>query len=601
MRKKIKKLIALIFVASILVTSYPIISGQFVKADPISVGIGMEEFLRNFWSLGGSFGLNPKRDKPNLGFPSAKDLMKSFGESFNTWAALHDWTSGREKTWHDALQEGSQEFTRDMALSFSQFLADLKSGTYDDRLVVDVAGSSYNELMNNLVSSKSLAYKVDSVTELHSVQLDSGMVRVPTIGVDNGRNYSLQSFINSSQSRNSSFVINRGFYIEDERSTYPIINFFAIPSNTGYFYFYDSNSKTFTYYGDTLIMSNCKYNADTNQTFQYNPTTQAIRNKSLQLFPDINVIRVIQMTNACIQMYTDGSFILRDTNDMTKEVFDIVQGGLWNQIANTGTDISDWTLADEYGVTVENSDSKVLENIYSHMLTAEDLKALENGDTSVLEKLTGLTAVNSKTGETVGTMAEEVEGQTGIISRIKATCKTIASRILTLINTVKGLVKSKWTTVVDNVGSITSPIVNGLTSVKDGIVEKVQSVVDGVTNVVDAVMSVPSTISDSFAGFFVPTSADMNTINTRANNLLKNHFGVSGSDLNFNIQVRKFDTIYLDKVKTKKVVDGKTLNDGIDVIRPFVQALMWFFMVLFAVNQVLEIFDKKGVASGDSE
>ena len=44
MRKKIKKLIALIFVASILVTSYPIISGQFVKADPISVGIGMEEF-----------------------------------------------------------------------------------------------------------------------------------------------------------------------------------------------------------------------------------------------------------------------------------------------------------------------------------------------------------------------------------------------------------------------------------------------------------------------------------------------------------------------------------------------------------------------------
>ena len=87
----------------------------------------------------------------------------------------------------------------------------------------------------------------------------------------------------------------------------------------------------------------------------------------------------------------------------------------------------------------------------------------------------------------------------------------------------------------------------------------------------------------------------MDAIHTRMNTLCVEHFGVSGKELSISIPEKKFSSIYYKK---KKIVDADVLNSGIDKIRPVVQGLMWFFMLLFAINQVLEIFDKKGVADG---
>lgn len=81
MRKKIKKLIALICIASVLATSYPIISRQIVKADAIGVG----EFSRIFSSLSGALGSTPK----GSGSKFWGNMMDMYGHSFDIWAKTY--------------------------------------------------------------------------------------------------------------------------------------------------------------------------------------------------------------------------------------------------------------------------------------------------------------------------------------------------------------------------------------------------------------------------------------------------------------------------------------------------------------------------------
>ena len=657
MRKKIKKIVAIICIVCTLSTILviPDVTCYSVKAEPVSISMGL--FEQVFGSLAGSFGMKSRSDSKYYGFPSVEELWNSFKQTYEMVRATKpQMLALTVDAW---ACSNLKDFIYGAIKVFPYFMQNLKAGEFDDKLTVDTPSGSYNQILNNLVSSKSLSYKVNDVNKFHSVKLDSGMVRVPTDGISSGRNYTLDYFINLSQSYNKNYTINKGFYIEDDRSTYPLINFFAIPANTGFFYFYDANSKIFTFYGDTLIMSNTKYNPDTGKTFQYNPTTQAVRNKSLQIYQEINDIRVIQMTNACIQMYTDGSFVLRDTNDMTKDCFDTIQDSLFDQISKSGTSIDDWELADENGKTIDDPENKILEKIYKNMLTAEDIEALRNGDTSVLDKLEGMTAVNSKTGETVGDIKEDVNDAVGILGAIKLIGKRIFARQLSLINLVKNLAKGKWTSVIDNVGDLTLPLVNAIDSVKqvvsglslthwvidnvadiykpiataidtlngnianllssfgnailnaidnieipsltdviDNIKAVPTSIAQSLINVVDNIKAIPNTVATCIADLFVPTSADLTSLKTYANSIISSHFGISANELNISIEERKFSDV---KYKKNVIVKAKTLNSGINSIRPAVQGLCWFGLILFVVNQILQLFDKKGVGEGDSD
>lgn len=656
MKRKLRKIVAIICAVCTLSTIFATsdVTCYSVKAEPVSISMGL--FEQVFGSLAGSFGMKSRSDSKYYGFPSVEELWNSFKQTYEMVRATKpEMLALTVDAW---ACSNLKDFIDGAIKVFPYFMQNLKAGEFDDKLTVDTPSGSYNQILNNLVSSKSLSYKVNDVNKFHSVKLDSGMVRVPTDGISSGRNYTLDYFINLSQSYNKNYTINKGFYIEDDRSTYPLINFFAIPANTGFFYFYDANSKIFTFYGDTLIMSNTKYNPDTGKTFQYNPTTQAVRNKSLQIYQEINDIRVIQMTNACIQMYTDGSFVLRDTNDMTKDCFDTIQDSLFDQISKSGTSIDDWELADENGKTIDDPENKILEKIYKNMLTAEDIEALRNGDTSVLDKLDGMTAVNSKTGETVGDIKEDVNDGVGILGAIKLIGKRIFARQLTLINVVKNLVKGKWTSVIDNVGDLTLPIVKSIDSIGQvvsslssmkwvidnvgdicnpigaaidtmngniaGTITNVGNVVKGaidniktvdLTSVIDNVKALPRTIASSLqsafesvksavnslavsvGNLFVPTSDSMNSIKVHANTMLLNHFNVDADDLSFNVSEKKFKSV---KYKDKIIVDAGTMNAGIEFMRPFVQGLCWFFLILFALNQIIQLFDKKGVGDSDS-
>ena len=363
-------------------------------------------------------------------------------------------------------------------------------------------------------------------------------------------------------------------------------------------------------------------------------------------------------TNLYVRIYEDGSALIYDPARMSASTFDTIQNSLWDQISKSGTAIEDWAIADENGKTIDDPTSKILDKIYNNMLTADDIKALENGDTSVLEKLQGITAVNEKNGETVGDIKEDVNDAVGILGAIKLIGKRIFSRQLTLINLVKNLAKGKWTSVIDNVGDLTFPIVKSIDSIGQvvcsfssmkwvidnvgdicnpigaaidtlngniaGTITNVGNVVKGaidniktadLTSVIDNVKALPRTIASSLqsafesvksavnslavsvGNLFVPTSDSMNSIKVHANTMLLNHFNIDADDLSFNVSEKKFKSVkYQDKI----IVDAGTMNAGIEFMRPFVQGLCWFFLILFALNQIIQLFDKKGVGDSDS-
>lgn len=646
MRKKIKKLIALICIASILVTSYPIISGQTVKADAIGVG----EFSRIFSSLSGALGSTPK----GSGSKFWGNMFDMYGHSFDIWCKQYADLNDKVQNWNNLLMQDVRTFTDYMIRSFPHFLQDVKNGQCND-ILDDIDGIdgnflSYQKLRSSLTASKSLQWTVDDSNKQYSINSKSQLVNVPTeLSSLEISKYALISKIATLKKYYSDLKFERGFVCRSGTN----LNTYVVEQNTGMFYFYDSTNQTLKIYGDTLVFGKSQYDSSGNY-LRFVPYKQK---GNIYISFDSSFNNIIPACNAVIDYYTDGSFVIRDSNDMTKVVFDTIQNSLWDQISkNPATSIEDWAIADEYGKTIDDPTSQILDKIYDNMLTSDDIKALENGDTSVLEKLQGITAVNEKTGETVGDIKEDVNDAVGILGAIKLIGKRIFARQLSLINLVKNLAKGKWTSVIDNVGDITLPIVESIESLQgiaraiqaskwvidnvgditnplttaldnvgDLVMDKIKSVctaiesasyniastitscqskviyginslTDTATSTLENVKSIPKSIATAVAGVFVPTSDGMDSIHTRMNTLCVEHFGVSGKELAISIPEKKFSSIYYKK---KKIVDADVLNGGIDKIRPFVQGLMWFFMMLFAINQVLEIFDKKGVANGD--
>lgn len=660
MRKKIKKLISLICIASILATSYPIISGQTVKAD----ALGVSEFGRVFWSLGGSFGVKPNSN--NTGSKFLGNLMDMYGRSFDVWMQVDK--HRREdlqdiQSWQDLLNSNLQMFTKGMAKSFSHFMSDVQSGIYDEELGVDKS-EIFNEKVSieKALEGKKIVYDVsDTADNRYCVKLGDSTFK-PTLSNNTSFGIKPSSIINSVNNYYTNTGYNFGRYLES--SVYLYVDFIAFAQNADSFLFYNADNDTLTAYSENNHLYGYHYmnssgSISAKMYLDRDLTIHKNYYRDGKLWVDTagNPYRkgVMIYTNAYIRIYEDGSALIYDPARMSASTFDTIQDSLWDQIAKSGTAIDDWAIADENGKTIDDPESKILEKIYKNMLTADDIKALQNGDTSVLDKIDGMTAVNEKTGETVGDIKDTVETEVGILGAIKSIGKTIASRVLTIVNLVRNLHARKWTSVIDNVGDITLPIIGSieslqgiaraiqaskwvidnvgditkpLTTALDNvgslIMEKIKSVctsIDGVnyniastitscqskviyginalcdtaTSIFENVKSIPSSIASSVAGAFVPTSDDMDVIHTRMNTLCVEHFGVTGKELSISIPEKKFSSIYFKK---KKIVDADVLNSGIDKIRPIVQGLMWFFMLLFAINQVLELFDKKGV--GDS-
>lgn len=650
MRKKIKKIVAIICVVCALSTIFaiPDVTVQIVQADAIGVG----EFSRIFSSLSGALGSTPK----GSGSKFWGNMFDMYGHSFDIWCKQYADLNDKVQNWNNLLMQDVRTFTDYMIRSFPHFLQDVKEGQCNDILdnIEGIDGNflSYQKLRSSLTASKSLQWTVDDSNKQYSINSKSQLVNVPTelTNLEISK-YTLTSKIASLKKYYSDLKFERGFVC---RNGTDLITY-VVEQNTGMFYFYDSISQTLKIYGDTLVYGKSQYDSSGNY-LRFVPYKQK---GNIYISFNSSSNNIIPACNAVIDYYTDGSFIIRDSNDMTKVIFNTIQNSLWDQISkNPATSIEDWAIADEYGKTIDDPTSQILDKIYDNMLTSDDIKALENGDTSVLEKLQGISAVNEKTGETVGNIKEDVNDAVGILGALKLIGKRIFARQLTLINVVKNLVKGKWTTVIDNVGDFAMPIVNSIDSVKqvvsglslthwviDNVADFTKPLINSLDNVGDLVMdkiktvsiaidnvnanlstvisgcqtkvingiktlsdtatstlenikSIPKSIATSVAGVFVPTSDDMDAIHTRMNTLCVEHFGVTGKELSISIPEKKFSSVYYKK---KKIVDADVLNSGIDKIRPVVQGLMWFFMLLFAINQVLELFDKKGVGdSGDS-
>lgn len=649
MRKKIKKLIVLILIASILATSYPIISGQTVKADAIGVG----EFSRIFSSLSGALGSTPK----GSGSKFWGNMMDMYGHSYDIWCKQYADLNDKVQSWNNLLLQDVRTFTDYMIRSFPHFLQDVKDGQCNDILddIEDIDGNfvSYQKLRSSLTSSKSLQWSVDDSLRQYCINSKSQLVNVPTelTNLEISK-YTLTSKIASLKEYYSDLKFERGFVCRSGTD----LNTYVVEQNTGMFYFYDSTKQTLKVYGDTLVFGKSQFDSSGNY-LRFIPYKQK---GNIYISFDKSLDNIIPACNAVIDYYTDGSFIIRDSNDMTKVVFDTIQNSLFDQITkNPATSIEDWAIADEHGKTIDDPTSQILDKIYDNMLTADDLKALENGDTSVLEKLQGISAVNEKTGETVGDIKEDVNDAVGILGAIKLIGKRIFARQLSLINLVKNLAKGKWTSVIDNVGDLTLPIVksidsigqvvsslssmkwvidnvgdicnpigtaidtmNGnianvfsgignailnaidnieipsLTDVIDNIKAVPTSIVQSLTNVVDNIKAIPNTVATCIADLFVPTSDDLTSLKTYANSIIPSHFGISANELNISIEEREFSDV---KYKDNVIVEANTLNSGINSIRPVVQGLCWFGLILFVVNQILQLFDKKGVGEGDSD
>lgn len=659
-KRKLKKIVAIICAVCTLSTLFAVsdLTVQTVQADAIGVG----EFSRIFSSLSGALGSTPK----GSGSKFWGNMMDMYGHSFDIWCKQYSDLNDKVQSWNNLLLQDVRTFTDYMIRSFPHFMSDVKSGIYDEELGVNKS-DVYKEKVSieKALEGKKVVYSIsDSAENRYCVKLGDATFK-PTLA--NIANFGIKpdTLINSVNNYYANTGYNFGRYLE--ASVYLYVDFIAFAQNADSFLFYNADNDTLTAYSENNHLYGYHY---MNSSGSISAKTYLDRDLTIhknyyrdgKLWVDTagNPYRkgVMIYTNAYIRIYEDGSALIYDPVRMSASTFDTIQDSLWDQIAKSGTAIDDWAIADENGKTIDDPESKILDKIYNNMLTADDIKALENGDTSVLEKLQGITAVNEKTGETVGDIKEDVNDAVGILGAIKLIGKSIFARQLTLINLVKNLANGKWTSVIDNVGELTLPIVNSIDSIGQvvsslssmkwvidnvgdicnpigaaidamngniaGTITNVGNVVKNaidniktvdLTSVIDNVKALPRTIASSLqsafesvksavnslsvsvGNLFVPTSDSMNSIKVHANTMLLNHFNVDADDLSFNVSEKKFKSV---KYKDKIIVDSDTMNAGIEFMRPFVQGLCWFFLILFALNQIIQLFDKKGVGDSDS-
>lgn len=658
-KRKLKKIVAIICAVCTLSTLFAVsdLTVQTVQADAIGVG----EFSRIFSSLSGALGSTPK----GSGSKFWGNMMDMYGHSFDIWCKQYSDLNDKVQSWNNLLLQDVRTFTDYMIRSFPHFMSDVKSGIYDEELGVNKS-DVYKEKVSieKALEGKKVVYSIsDSAENRYCVKLGDATFK-PTLA--NIANFGIKpdTLINSVNNYYANTGYNFGRYLE--ASVYLYVDFIAFAQNADSFLFYNADNDTLTAYSENNHLYGYHY---MNSSGSISAKTYLDRDLTIhknyyrdgKLWVDTagNPYRkgVMIYTNAYIRIYEDGSALIYDPARMSASTFDTIQDSLWDQITKSGTAIDDWAIADENGKTIDDPESKILDKIYNNMLTADDIKALENGDTSVLEKLQGITAVNEKTGETVGDIKEDVNDAVGILGAIKLIGKSIFARQLTLINLVKNLANGKWTSVIDNVGELTLPIVNSIDSIGQvvsslssmkwvidnvgdicnpigaaidamngniaGTITNVGNVVKNaidniktvdLTSVIDNVKALPRTIASSLqsafesvksavnslsvsvGNLFVPTSDSMNSIKVHANTMLLNHFNVDADDLSFNVSEKKFKSV---KYKDKIIVDSDTMNAGIEFMRPFVQGLCWFFLILFALNQIIQLFDKKGVGDSD--
>ena len=660
MKRKLKKIVAIICAVCTLSTLFALsdLTVQTVQADAIGVG----EFSRIFSSLSGALGSTPK----GSGSKFWGNMMDMYGHSFDIWCKQYSDLNDKVQSWNNLLLQDVRTFTDYMIRSFPHFMSDVKSGIYDEELGVNKS-DVYKEKVSieKALEGKKVVYSIsDSAENRYCVKLGDATFK-PTLANIAYFGIKPDTLINSVNNYYANTGYNFGRYLE--ASVYLYVDFIAFAQNADSFLFYNADNDTLTAYSENNHLYGYHY---MNSSGSISAKTYLDRDLTIhknyyrdgKLWVDTagNPYRkgVMIYTNAYIRIYEDGSALIYDPARMSASTFDTIQDSLWDQIAKSGTAIDDWAIADENGKTIDDPESKILDKIYNNMLTADDIKALENGDTSVLEKLQGITAVNEKTGETVGDIKEDVNDAVGILGAIKLIGKSIFARQLTLINLVKNLANGKWTSVIDNVGELTLPIVNSIDSIGQvvsslssmkwvidnvgdicnpigaaidamngniaGTITNVGNVVKNaidniktvdLTSVIDNVKALPRTIASSLqsafesvksavnslsvsvGNLFVPTSDSMNSIKVHANTMLLNHFNVDADDLSFNVSEKKFKSV---KYKDKIIVDADTMNAGIEFMRPFVQGLCWFFLILFALNQIIQLFDKKGVGDSDS-
>lgn len=659
-KRKLKKIVAIICAVCTLSTLFALsdLTVQTVQADAIGVG----EFSRIFSSLSGALGSTPK----GSGSKFWGNMMDMYGHSFDIWCKQYSDLNDKVQSWNNLLLQDVRTFTDYMIRSFPHFMSDVKSGIYDEELGVNKS-DVYKEKVSieKALEGKKVVYSIsDSAENRYCVKLGDATFK-PTLANIAYFGIKPDTLINSVNNYYANTGYNFGRYLE--ASVYLYVDFIAFAQNADSFLFYNADNDTLTAYSENNHLYGYHY---MNSSGSISAKTYLDRDLTIhknyyrdgKLWVDTagNPYRkgVMIYTNAYIRIYEDGSALIYDPARMSASTFDTIQDSLWDQIAKSGTAIDDWAIADENGKTIDDPESKILDKIYNNMLTADDIKALENGDTSVLEKLQGITAVNEKTGETVGDIKEDVNDAVGILGAIKLIGKSIFARQLTLINLVKNLANGKWTSVIDNVGELTLPIVNSIDSIGQvvsslssmkwvidnvgdicnpigaaidamngniaGTITNVGNVVKNaidniktvdLTSVIDNVKALPRTIASSLqsafesvksavnslsvsvGNLFVPTSDSMNSIKVHANTMLLNHFNVDADDLSFNVSEKKFKSV---KYKDKIIVDAGTMNAGIEFMRPFVQGLCWFFLILFALNQIIQLFDKKGVGDSDS-
>lgn len=651
MRKKIKKIVAIICVVCALSTIFaiPDITVQTVQADAIGVG----EFSRIFSSLSGALGSTPK----GSGSKFWGNMMDMYGHSFDIWAKTYADLNDKVQSWNNLLLQDVRTFTEYMIKSFPNFMQNLKDGSLDSYVVNDTP-SEAKEKFNSFVNSINKTVKLEHQGDINKRYLYYVSKQVaPTL--DDSTRWAFDSWRDELVTLENHFSnVDAGYFFQN--SIYVGIKTVAFNKDEYGFFYYDNVKKNLVGYslsGHVYQFDHLTYNGQDQGGYNFYDLPADLQVGNLNNKAGFNHDDI--WTNMSFRVFEDGSILLYDPAYlMCKVTFDTINDSLWDKISLPDTRIDDWELADESGKTIDDPTSQILDKIYDNMLTSDDIKALENGDTSVLEKLQGITAVNEKTGETVGNIKEDVNDAVGILGAIKLIGKRIFARQLTLINLVKNLAKGKWTSVIDNVGDLTLPIVKSIDSISQvvsslssmkwvidnvgdicnpigaaidamngniaGTITNVGNVVKGaidniktvdLTSVIDNVKALPRTIASSLqsafesvksavnslavsvGNLFVPTSDSMNSIKVHANTMLLNHFNVDADDLSFNVSENKFKSV---KYKNKIIVDAGTMNAGVEFMRPFVQGLCWFFLILFALNQIIQLFDKKGVGDSDS-
>lgn len=650
--RKLRKIVAIICIVCTLSTIFaiPDVTVQTVQADAIGVG----EFSRIFSSLSGALGSTPK----GSGSKFWGNMMDMYGHSFDIWAKTYADMNDKVQNWNNLLLEDVRTFTEYMIKSFPNFMQNLKDGSLDSYVFNDTP-SEAKEKFNSFVNSINKTVKLEHQGDINKRFLYYLSKQVaPTL--DDSTRWAFDSWRDELVTLENHFSnVDAGYFFQN--SIYVGIKTVAFNKDEYGFFYYDNVKKNLVGYslsGHVYQFDHLTYNGQDQGGYNFYDLPADLQVGNLNNKAGFNHDDI--WTNMSFRVFVDGSILLYDPAYlMSKVTFDTINDSLWDKISLPDTRIDDWELADESGKTIDDPTSQILDKIYDNMLTSDDIKALENGDTSVLEKLQGITAVNEKTGETVGDIKDDVNDAVGILGAIKLIGKRIFARQLSLINLVKNLAKGKWTSVIDNVGDLTLPLVNSINSVKevvsglslthwvidnvadiykpistaidtmngnianvfsgignailnaidniksidltdviDNIKAVPSSIVKSLTNVVDNIKAIPATVATCIADMFVPSADDFSNLKKRANTIVPTHFGISADDLNISISERKFTDI---KYKKNVIVKADTLNNGIDTVRPAIQGLCWFGLILFAINQILQIFDKKGVGDNDSD